>query len=190
MPCGVDAAAGRPYKPRSHSQQSYIDTSMANTKSAKKAARQIARRTVINKSRRSRVRSAVRKVEEALAAGDRSARARRHGRSRAGADSRGAKGHRAPQCRAPQSLAARPSHRQARAKNNFPRRRCGNSRRSRAIHCGLPSICCSIVTSDHKNRCNGILGRSSHCELPHFYLLRVTPSDGYPKKLRRRIDAR
>jgi small subunit ribosomal protein S20 len=45
---------------------------MANTKSAKKAARQIARRTVINKSRRSRVRSAMRKVEEALAAGDRS----------------------------------------------------------------------------------------------------------------------
>jgi small subunit ribosomal protein S20 len=45
---------------------------MANTKSAKKAARQIARRTIINKSRRSRVRSAMRKVEEALAAGDRS----------------------------------------------------------------------------------------------------------------------
>ena len=33
--------------------------------------RQIARRTVINKARRSRVRSAMRKVEEALAAGDR-----------------------------------------------------------------------------------------------------------------------
>jgi small subunit ribosomal protein S20 len=45
---------------------------MANTKSAKKAARQIARRTVINKSRRSRVRTAVRKVEEAISAGDRS----------------------------------------------------------------------------------------------------------------------
>ncbi len=45
---------------------------MANTKSAKKAARQIARREVINKSRRTRVRSAVRKVEEAIAAGDRS----------------------------------------------------------------------------------------------------------------------
>jgi small subunit ribosomal protein S20 len=44
---------------------------MANTKSAKKAARQSARRTVINKSRRSRVRSATRKVEEAIAAGDR-----------------------------------------------------------------------------------------------------------------------
>lgn len=45
---------------------------MANTKSAKKAARQITRRTVINKSRRSRLRGAVRKVEEAIAAGDRS----------------------------------------------------------------------------------------------------------------------
>jgi small subunit ribosomal protein S20 len=46
---------------------------MANTKSAKKAARQIARRTVINKSRRSRVRSATRKVEEAITAGDQKA---------------------------------------------------------------------------------------------------------------------
>ncbi len=46
---------------------------MANTKSAKKAARQIARRTVINKSRRSRVRTAVRRVEEAISAGDRAA---------------------------------------------------------------------------------------------------------------------
>lgn len=44
---------------------------MANTASARKAARKIARRTEINKARRSRVRSAVRKVEEAIAAGDR-----------------------------------------------------------------------------------------------------------------------
>jgi small subunit ribosomal protein S20 len=46
---------------------------MANTKSAKKAARQSARRTVVNRSRRTRVRSAVRKVEEAITAGDRAA---------------------------------------------------------------------------------------------------------------------
>ena len=46
---------------------------MANTKSARKAARQIARRTVVNKSRRTRVRSAVRQVEEAISAGDRAA---------------------------------------------------------------------------------------------------------------------
>jgi small subunit ribosomal protein S20 len=44
---------------------------MANTKSAKKATRQIARRTVVNKSRRAHVRSAMRKVEEAIATGDR-----------------------------------------------------------------------------------------------------------------------
>jgi small subunit ribosomal protein S20 len=46
---------------------------MANTKSAKKAARQAERRTLINKSRRSRMRTSVRKVEEAIASGDREA---------------------------------------------------------------------------------------------------------------------
>jgi small subunit ribosomal protein S20 len=44
---------------------------MANTKSAKKAARQAVRRTIVNKARRSRLRTAVRKVEEAITAGDR-----------------------------------------------------------------------------------------------------------------------
>ena len=48
---------------------------MANTASAKKAARKIARRTATNKMRRSRVRGYVRKVEEALAAGDKEAAA-------------------------------------------------------------------------------------------------------------------
>lgn len=43
---------------------------MANTKSAKKAARQAVRRTEINKARRSRMRSTVRKVEEAIASGN------------------------------------------------------------------------------------------------------------------------
>jgi len=46
---------------------------MANTPSAKKAARKIARRAAINKNRRSRVRTYVRQVEEALAAGDKAA---------------------------------------------------------------------------------------------------------------------
>jgi small subunit ribosomal protein S20 len=46
---------------------------MANTSSAKKAARKIIRRAAVNKIRRSRVRSLVRKVEEALAAGDKTA---------------------------------------------------------------------------------------------------------------------
>jgi len=46
---------------------------MANTKSAKKAARQTVRRTAANKTRRSRLRSSVRKVEEAIASGNKEA---------------------------------------------------------------------------------------------------------------------
>jgi small subunit ribosomal protein S20 len=45
---------------------------MANTTSAKKMTRKIAKRTVINRSRRSRMRTFIRKVEEAIAAGDKS----------------------------------------------------------------------------------------------------------------------
>lgn len=44
---------------------------MATTTSARKAIRLIARRTEINKARRSRVRNAVGRVEDAIAAGDR-----------------------------------------------------------------------------------------------------------------------
>jgi small subunit ribosomal protein S20 len=43
---------------------------MANTPSAKKAVRKIARRTEVNRSRRSQMRTYVRKVEEAIASGD------------------------------------------------------------------------------------------------------------------------
>jgi small subunit ribosomal protein S20 len=46
---------------------------MARTTSAKKAARKTLRRTEINKSRRSRLKIYVRKVEEALASGDKAA---------------------------------------------------------------------------------------------------------------------
>jgi small subunit ribosomal protein S20 len=46
---------------------------MANTTSAKKAVRKMVRRTEINKSRRSRLKIYVRKVEEALASGDKAA---------------------------------------------------------------------------------------------------------------------
>lgn len=46
---------------------------MANTKSAKKAVRQTVRRTGVNKTRRSRMRSSVRKVEEAIATGNKEA---------------------------------------------------------------------------------------------------------------------
>lgn len=43
---------------------------MANTSSAKKAARQMITRTEVNKARRTRVKSEVRSVEEAISAGD------------------------------------------------------------------------------------------------------------------------
>ncbi|MEZ5920255.1 MAG: 30S ribosomal protein S20 [Parvularculaceae bacterium] len=46
---------------------------MANTSSAKKMVRKIARRTAVNKQRRSRVRTFIRKVEEAIASGDKDA---------------------------------------------------------------------------------------------------------------------
>ncbi len=43
---------------------------MANTPGAKKAVRKIERRTAVNKARRSRVRTYLRKFEEAAASGD------------------------------------------------------------------------------------------------------------------------
>ncbi len=46
---------------------------MANTRSAKKSVRRNARRTDINMNRRSRVRTFLRKVEEAIASGDQAA---------------------------------------------------------------------------------------------------------------------
>lgn len=48
---------------------------MANTRSAKKMVRKIERRTEVNKARKSRVRTYVRKVEEAIASGDKTAAA-------------------------------------------------------------------------------------------------------------------
>lgn len=46
---------------------------MANTKSAKKMVRKIERKTAVNTSRRSRIRTFIRKVEEAIAGGDKEA---------------------------------------------------------------------------------------------------------------------
>jgi small subunit ribosomal protein S20 len=46
---------------------------MANTRSAKKATRKIERRTQVNRNRISRVRTYVRRVEEAIAIGDQAA---------------------------------------------------------------------------------------------------------------------
>lgn len=48
---------------------------MANTTSAKKMVRKIERRTAVNRNRRSRMRTFIRKVEEAIAAGDKTAAA-------------------------------------------------------------------------------------------------------------------
>jgi small subunit ribosomal protein S20 len=48
---------------------------MANTPSAKKAARKIERRAAVNRSRRTRMRTFVRKVEEAIASGNQEAAA-------------------------------------------------------------------------------------------------------------------
>ena len=46
---------------------------MANTPGAKKAIRKIERRTAVNKNRRSRVRTFLRRFDEAIAAGDKTA---------------------------------------------------------------------------------------------------------------------
>ena len=48
---------------------------MANTSSAKKAVRKIARRTAVRRARRGEMRTFLRKVEEAIARGDHSAAA-------------------------------------------------------------------------------------------------------------------
>jgi small subunit ribosomal protein S20 len=48
---------------------------MANTPQSKKRARQTERRTAVNKARRSRIRTFLRKVEEALALGNKDAAA-------------------------------------------------------------------------------------------------------------------
>lgn len=46
---------------------------MANTPQSKKRVRQLERRTEVNKARRSRIRTFLRKVEEAIASGDQAA---------------------------------------------------------------------------------------------------------------------
>ena len=48
---------------------------MANTPQSRKRARQIERRTAVNKARRSRIRTFIRFVEEAIAQGDKKASA-------------------------------------------------------------------------------------------------------------------
>ncbi|MEO0359411.1 MAG: 30S ribosomal protein S20, partial [Pseudomonadota bacterium] len=48
---------------------------MANSPQAKKRARQIERRTAVNKARKSRIRTYLRRVEEAIESGDQTAAA-------------------------------------------------------------------------------------------------------------------
>jgi len=73
----VDQAVERPARPSpitqptDHRRRKFEN--MATPTSAKKATRKIARRTIINKSRRTQMRGAVRTVEEAIKSGDREA---------------------------------------------------------------------------------------------------------------------
>jgi len=55
---------------RSTATRTFRNETMANTPSAKKAARKIIQRTAVNMVPRTRMRSFVRKVEEAIASGD------------------------------------------------------------------------------------------------------------------------
>lgn len=48
---------------------------MANTSSSRKATRKIARRSAVNRDRKSRMKTYVRKVEEAISSGDKKAAA-------------------------------------------------------------------------------------------------------------------
>jgi len=65
--------AGDTNRPGSRASRCRRILSMANTTSAKKATRKIARRTAVNKSRRTRMRNSVRLVELAIEKGDREA---------------------------------------------------------------------------------------------------------------------
>jgi len=53
--------------------QNKVFLKMANTRSAKKSVRKISSRTEVNKSRRGRMRTFVRRVEDAISAGDQGA---------------------------------------------------------------------------------------------------------------------
>jgi small subunit ribosomal protein S20 len=72
------------------------------------------RRTVVNKSRRSRLRSVVRKVEEAISAGDRSRAVAAMAEAEPVIIRAAQKKRRAPQRGAAQGFAARSSHSRAR----------------------------------------------------------------------------
>ena len=87
---------------------------MANTNSARKATRKIARRTEVNKARRSALRNSVRKVEEAIASGDRNAALAAFKEAEPAIMRAAQTGVGAQEQRQPQSVAARAPYRQAR----------------------------------------------------------------------------
>ena len=87
---------------------------MANTKSARKATRQIARRTEVNKSRRSALRGSVRRVEEAIASGDRNAALTAFKAAEPAIMRAAQRGIGSQEQRQPQSFTARAPDRQAR----------------------------------------------------------------------------
>ena len=87
---------------------------MANTTSAKKATRKIARRTIINKSRRTQMRGSVRTVEEAIKSGDRDAALKAMAHRGTGTDAGSAAQHHSQEQCEPQGVAALASDRQAR----------------------------------------------------------------------------
>ncbi len=72
----VDGGLSRPYtrapqcRHAAWTRPTQTDCDMANSASAKKTIRKIQRRTVVNRARRSRMRSFLRQVEDAIASGD------------------------------------------------------------------------------------------------------------------------
>ena len=83
---------------------------MASHKSAEKRARQTERRTAVNTARRSRVRGSIKKVEEAIKAGDKKAAAGRAARGAAGDPARRDQAHRDQERRRASRVAPRRAH--------------------------------------------------------------------------------
>ena len=86
---------------------------MANNPGAKKAIRKIERRTEVNRSRRSRVRTFLRKFDEAVASGDTAAAGEGVHDGPIGADARGGQGCRSSEHGFAQGVAFAPSTEEA-----------------------------------------------------------------------------
>ena len=101
---------------------------MANTKSAQKAVRKIARRTAVNKSRRSQMRTYVRKVEEAIAAKDAGRRRRALRDAEPLRRPRRAEGHRAQERRLAENFAPGQARQSARRLTRLTASRAADAR--------------------------------------------------------------